>query len=421
MQNVRIIFIALFLLTGHFSRSQQQAVIQNYISTYKDIAIEEMQRTGVPASIKLAQGIHETMAGTSELVVKSNNHFGIKCKANWTGESVSHDDDLRGECFRKYKSPEDSYRDHSNFLKNGQRYASLFKLDPLNYTGWAYGLKKAGYATNPKYPQVIIKLIEDYNLQDYTLFALGKGPLKEEILVSATTAEKENVIEPSMTSTGNERSPENTMTETKISEKRRNYPSGEFRINETRVIYARQGTSLLSIAQQHKISLARIFEFNDMKESETLSKDQLIYLQRKRKTGHNEFHTVMTGETLHDIAQEEAIRMDVLLEYNQLQGSMKPAPGEILYLRKKAPLRPAIVIQDQLVFARNDNADNVIARTNAVQTASKTESFITHTVQSKETVYSISKKYNVRMDEIAEWNRLSSYELKTGQQLKIYK
>ncbi len=119
-----------------------KTIIQDYINTYKDLAIEEMQRTGVPASIKLAQGIHETMAGTSDLVLKSNNHFGIKCKSNWTGESVTHDDDARGECFRKYDSPLDSYRDHSDFLKGSQRYASLFKLDPLDYADWAYGLKK---------------------------------------------------------------------------------------------------------------------------------------------------------------------------------------------------------------------------------------------------------------------------------------
>src|SRR5215203_6696321 len=155
-----------FLLITKTGTAQSPAVIRQYIDTYKEIAMEEMKRTGVPASITLAQGIHETGAGQSALVRKSNNHFGIKCKSEWVGESVSHDDDARGECFRKYNDPLESYRDHSDFLKNRSHYAFLFKLDPTDYEAWSYGLKKAGYATNPKYPQILIKLIRDYDLQD---------------------------------------------------------------------------------------------------------------------------------------------------------------------------------------------------------------------------------------------------------------
>ena len=128
------------------------------------MAIREMQRTGVPASITLAQGILETEAGKSDLVIRSNNHFGIKCKSSWTGEKVYHDDDAQGECFRKYSDAEDSYKDHSDYLRTQPRYASLFSLDPLDYKGWATGLKKAGYATNPRYAQILIKYIEKYNL-----------------------------------------------------------------------------------------------------------------------------------------------------------------------------------------------------------------------------------------------------------------
>src|SRR5215470_3159303 len=176
MQNKKLTVLVVFLLSmlGKFSEAQPADAVLAYIASYKDLAIEEMQRTGIPAAITLAQGIHETEAGTSVLVKKSNNHFGIKCKDEWRGQSVSHDDDARGECFRKYPAPEDSYRDHSDFLKNRPNYASLFKLDPTDYQGWAYGLKKAGYATNPKYAQILIKLIQDYNLEDYTLIAMGK-------------------------------------------------------------------------------------------------------------------------------------------------------------------------------------------------------------------------------------------------------
>src|SRR5678816_2880662 len=176
MQNKKLTILIVFLLSllSNFSQAQSTTAVLAYIARYKDLAITEMKRTGIPAAITLAQGIHETEAGTSVLVKKSNNHFGIKCKDNWTGQSVSHDDDARGECFRRYSAAEESYKDHSDFLKTRPNYASLFSLDPTDYQGWAYGLKKAGYATNPKYAQVLIKLIQDYNLEDYTLIALGK-------------------------------------------------------------------------------------------------------------------------------------------------------------------------------------------------------------------------------------------------------
>src|SRR5690606_10324595 len=138
---------------------------QEYIARFKHIAMEEMLRTGIPASIKLAQGLLESEMGNSDLVKRSNNHFGIKCKSNWTGESVSHDDDARGECFRKYDNADDSYRDHSEFLMTRKHYEPLFKLKSDDYKGWAYGLKRAGYATNPRYPQMLIYNIEKYNLQ----------------------------------------------------------------------------------------------------------------------------------------------------------------------------------------------------------------------------------------------------------------
>ena len=158
---IKKLFIAvLVLFNSAIAIAQDMLTPVQYIEMYKDIAIREMKRMGVPAAITLAQGILETESGNSVLVKKSNNHFGIKCKSNWTGGSVSHDDDASGECFRLYKTADDSYRDHSNFLRAGTRYSFLFKLDVRDYKGWAYGLKKAGYATNPAYPQILIKHIE---------------------------------------------------------------------------------------------------------------------------------------------------------------------------------------------------------------------------------------------------------------------
>lgn len=314
-------------------------MIREYIDRYKLIAINEMKRAGVPAAITLAQGIHETEAGQSELVTSSNNHFGIKCKDTWSGDYVLHDDDARRECFRKYDSPEDSYRDHSDFLKNSRRYASLFQLDPMDYEAWAWGLKKAGYATNPKYPQILIRLIREYNLQDYTLIALGKLNKEEEWLTKIDDDNKpstEGVIN----------IPQKETESVTIVEL---YPSGEFRINDTKVVFVRKGTPYLTIAQQNDISLSRLFEFNDMKTQEIVNSDQLIYLQRKRKKGANEFHIVQQGETVFVIAQKEAIRLESLMEYNLLSTGMEPAVGEKLHLHSKASSAPRLAVSKNVV------------------------------------------------------------------------
>lgn len=156
------------------AQNNKAADLQDYIDNYCVLAMEEQKRTGIPAAIKLAQAIHESGAGKGDLALRSNNHFGIKCKSNWTGPVAYHDDDEKGECFRAYENVAQSFRDHSDFLVAGARYAFLFKLSPTDYKGWANGLKQAGYATNPKYPMLIIKLIETYNLDAYTQLALSK-------------------------------------------------------------------------------------------------------------------------------------------------------------------------------------------------------------------------------------------------------
>lgn len=324
------VFIAFltFSLSVVLAKAQPTVDIIDYINTYKQLAMEEMQRTGVPASITLAQGIHETYAGKSVLVLKSNNHFGIKCKSYWTGKKVYHDDDARGECFRKYDEPSQSYRDHSDFLKAGPHYSPLFKLDVEDYKGWAHGLKKAGYATNPKYAPIIIRLIEEYNLQQYTLIAMGKMAPEDEVIAVAPKPATE--IPADISAFIKQQDP---MDEIPPPPLMSTYPSGEFTINNTKVIYAKQGTSLLSIAQEYDIALHKLLEFNDMEEAEVLEKDQLVYLQRKRRTGNADVHIVSNGESLHDISQAEAIRLADLLEYNNLHKSVQPNAGDKLYLK----------------------------------------------------------------------------------------
>jgi LysM repeat protein len=396
------VFLCLLLLSKLLF-AQSPEVIRNYIATYKDIAIQEMRRTGVPAAITLAQGIHETSAGQSDLVRKSNNHFGIKCKSEWTGASVTHDDDAKGECFRKYDDPRDSYRDHSDFLKNRPYYAFLFKLDPTDYEAWAYGLKKAGYATNPKYAQILIKLIQDYNLQDYTLIALDRK--KEDVLFASAS----NSIQSE--SSSDAKAPANGISAA-------SYPTGVFKINNTKVVIIMKGTSYLKLAEDNDISLARLFEFNDMNPADIAPADQIIYLQRKRKKGDGEFHTVATGETVYDVAQKEGIRLESLMEYNFLRQGMQPKVGERLYLRGKAPSMPKLITDDVTAVVAVSTSNSISAKPNSESSAN---AFILHTVQPKETMYAIAKKYDVSIDDVMKWNNMPSTDLKIGQQLRIHK
>lgn len=290
---MRVLGVLFFMMIGSITKAQPADDIIAYINTYKQLAMEEMHRTGIPASITLAQGIHETSAGKSVLVLKSNNHFGIKCKSYWTGKKVYHDDDARGECFRSYDSAIYSYRDHSDFLKAGERYAFLFDLDPTDYKSWAQGLKKAGYATNPKYAPVLIRLIEEYNLQQYTLIAMGKLSPSDEILAGGAR-EKPIVVVPAV-ELPKEAKPEEQPVEEPVSEvavmpaveRTNDYPAGEFLIENTRVVFAKQGTSMLAIAQEYDIPLHRLLNYNDMKGKEVLTRDQLVFLQKKRKASRS--------------------------------------------------------------------------------------------------------------------------------------
>jgi LysM repeat protein len=398
---------SLFIMSLALSKimsGQNSADVNTYINAYKDYAINEMIRTGIPASIILAQGIHETEAGKSELVKRSNNHFGIKCKDTWTGSVVYHDDDERGECFRRYDNPLDSYKDHSDFLRNSSRYNFLFKIGPLDYEAWAYGLKKAGYATNPKYPLILIQLVKDYNLQQYSLIAMGKLQPADETVAKSTS---QNDLH--MTDADKKPAPS------------RQYPNEEFLINNTRVVFVKKGTSLLVVSDKYNIPLGKIVDFNDLREEDVLVQDQLIYLQRKRKTGANEFHFVQNRENLYDICQEEAIRYESILTWNRLSKGEEPAVGEKIYLRTLAPSRPLLEVEKNkqagLTYQNPVDTDNKEKDT----AASTSITAITHIVQTKETLFSISKKYGVEIEKIQKWNKLDSLNLKPGQELIIYK
>ena len=316
-------------------------------------------RTGVPASITLAQGVLETGGGQSDLASIANNHFGIKCKSEWKGETYLHDDDAKNECFRKYPSVEASFEDHSDFLRSRPNYAFLFKLDPTDYEGWAKGLKKAGYATNPLYPQKLIKIIVENNLQDYTLLALqGKSANEAQIFTAKNEAQaptetsvaetKETVSTPEIFTVNSVQS----ATATNFINSDAQYQAGRvFLINEARVLFANAGTSLFAVANQYNISYKKLLDFNDLPEVDILSDDQLIFLQKKSKRGRTDIHVVKANENLHLISQEEGMQLASVMEFNRLAKGMEPATGEKVYLKFPAPSTPKLATNGKTLAA----------------------------------------------------------------------
>lgn len=355
------IFVLVSCFIGLTVFSQKEKVWA-YVQAYKEIAMQEMKRTGVPAAITLAQGILESKFGESELSKKSNNHFGIKCKTEWTGEKVYHDDDERGECFRKYEKIEDSYKDHSDFLRNRPYYTSLFKLDPTDAEAWAKGLKQCGYATEKNYPELLMKLINEYNLHQYSYLALNKpmpdnliqsmanNPIPATIIeTSAITIKSETILEkesainlskPATTIVNDEADVEETKPLVNHSSTQINttYPNGVFEINGCKVIYAKQGTALLSLASEHNIALSKLLEYNDLSDLDFIDEDRLIYLQRKQKKGNIDFYEVQENEELHFISQKLGIQLQALADLNGINKKLNPVKGARLYLKAKAPI-----------------------------------------------------------------------------------
>ncbi|MBR2647240.1 MAG: glucosaminidase domain-containing protein [Sediminibacterium sp.] len=328
MMRFGFIILLVFSLTAHAQKEKTEA----YIARYKEVAIQEMIRSGVPASITLAQGILESQSGESDLVKRSNNHFGIKCKPEWTGPRTYHDDDEKGECFRVYDSPENSFKDHSDFLRTRAHYAFLFKLNPTDYEGWANGLKKAGYATSPTYPAKLIKLINDYQLQQYTTDALTRISHPK---IQAPETKITPIVTTTASSTPIEKKEEESSTTITAPNKKTNTPviSTPFEINATKVVLVPAGTSLLALANKYEIAYSRLLNFNDMDEVDILEKDQLVYLEKKQKKGITDFHEVKAGETLFSIAQANAIRIESLLLYNNLTKDTQPSVGTKLKLK----------------------------------------------------------------------------------------
>lgn len=405
--------------------AQQKQDIVLYIEKYKQVAIDEMVRSRIPASITIAQGILESGAGTSVLSRNSNNHFGIKCKEDWTGGKYYHDDDKPQECFRVYTNPAESYADHSDFLLTRPRYAPLFQLSITSYKYWAYGLKEAGYATNPKYAQLLINYIEEYKLMELDLQGvalikerenmMAKGHASEPVVASNVTtkvvvedvkAKEHHPYKEVVATTTNTVTTETKKEEAKARE--------EFTVNGLRALKAQGNEDPFKIAYEYGIDYAYIMQYNDLATGERFKDGEYIYLQNKRSKGEDVSYTVKAGESMRDIAQKTGIKIRELYAKNNMRMNDQVYAGESISLQTKRAITPRTMtyaeylkLQTKMAADQAKNTQPAITNTNTYQ------------VQKSDTLYSIARKYNTSVEEIKEKNNLDGNELKPGQTLVI--
>lgn len=332
-----LLYVMLFLMLPLCALAAGKTPQERYIALYADMAVREMYRSGVPASITLAQGMLESGNGLSELAVKGNNHFGIKCHNGWTGKTMKHDDDLKGECFRRYSSPEESFRDHSDFLRYRDRYKFLFDYKVTDYKSWAYGLKKAGYATDPSYPKKLIGLIEEHALYEYdtkSMVSVADGPEKE----ARRSRRRRKVVEPSQAIPA---SPSVIETVVPLSDSQ----SEEFHFPLTRQVYSRNGVPFIyaeegdsyeTIASSYDLFTREVRRFNDIRQDNGLKTGMVIYLKSKRNQASEgiEKHVVEEGETLWGISQRYAVKLSKIYVMNGFSKDYVPCEGDVIRLRK---------------------------------------------------------------------------------------
>lgn len=301
-------FIALIIgfsavLCSNASEIEKQLSKKEYAEIWRIIAVQQMVQSKIPASITLAQGILESGSGNSELARKGNNHFGIKCH-DWTGDKMYMDDDSKGECFRVYANAEQSYIDHSNFLLDKKRYSGLFQLELTDYKGWAKGLKDAGYATNPKYPELLIAIIDELKL--YELDAIG--------------------------SQNNLNAPALLVSNQKNSSQAHTVATHENKVN---YIIAKKGDTFYRLSKEFGIGLWQLYKYNDFdSKKDILEEGDIVYIQRKRKRSKNKVLKLTESMSLREVSQEQALKLESLLKYNE-----STAPDVILSKGEKVSLR----------------------------------------------------------------------------------
>lgn len=305
--------ITVFVFTCLFSpviNAQIKISREQYISQYSSVAIKEMKKFGIPASITLAQGILESNNGNSTLARKANNHFGIKCHKDWTGRTFVHDDDRPNECFRKYNSAEQSFYDHSEFLAKHQRYAFLFDLQLTDYKSWARGLKKAGYATNSKYATLLIKIIEENQLYKFDDIKYKVEPSDRPTRYLADDVDNYS-IDP--------------------------FGNDIKTINRINYIVVKENDTFESIAEKYGIRPWQLYKYNELTQGAQLIEGQRLYLQPKRKKADVIYkrHTIQPGENMYIISQIYGVKLKSLYKINRIEFGSEPDIGYTISLRKK--------------------------------------------------------------------------------------
>lgn len=400
--------------------AQDASVIQDFVDRYREIAIEEMHRTGIPASIKLAQAILESDAGQSDLAINSHNHFGLKCGVEWDGPTYYKKDDDRDRkgrlipsCFRAFNTSEESFIAHSEFLldpRKAYRYSFLFDLDPLDYKSWAWGLKQSGYATNPRYAILLISLIERYELYSYDYYQ------PQSLLASASEAPPpppKPTYQHSLIQKRQVQSPE-----------WKNEPSqmptieGVITNNGLDMVYARSEDTPESIAERYNRSLKDILLFNEKIEhrNQVLKFTERVYFEKKKRSykGSITYHTVVEGETMYDIAQTYGIMLEKLYVRNRMYPGTEPATGERIKLRGmvKSKDRPKL-----RYVSHKDLAVEAVAPVSRLEQSSVIRK--QHVVSNGDTLYGIAKQYRVSVDILRQLNKLDSNLIRPGQILYV--
>ena len=344
-------FLGLSFLVLSNIHAQTWTTEEEYIQKFAGYAVEEMEKYKIPASITLAQGLLETGGGQSRLAKQGNNHFGIKCKEDWTGKSMSHTDDAPNECFRVYDDPKQSYNDHSIFLSTRKFYTKLFDLDMKDYKAWAHGLKKAGYATNPKYAYILIGKIEKFKLYEFdntnskeVLYILAKlypelnndkGFLAKLNQKSAIESSKKSVPpsvkKESLYAKASEKPKEKSKVELLNGMLVKNHPNGG-----VKYVVLPADTNVRYIAFKYGISESKIMKWNEL-DSPELKFNQIVFLEAKNNDGNIDTYKVENGEKMYDVAQKFAIRLDRLYAKNRMGDGQQPSIGQLMYLKDKKP------------------------------------------------------------------------------------
>lgn len=416
----------------------QQMTPESYIKNFAPVAVSEMERSGIPASITLAQGLLESSNGNSDLATIANNHFGIKCHKEWNGDTYFKDDDAKNECFRYYKSPVQSYIDHTDFLKTRDRYAFLFQLDKYDYSAWARGLKQAGYATNPQYPELLINLIERYNLSQYDKMDAAQLVDKqgEKIQqVKKTEIEAKTDLKPLQND-------ESANQEAPIVP----YIGEIFLLNNIKAIKADEDGSPMKVAMKYNIPVKYIYKYNDLHEGESFLPGQFIFLQPKRNKGYAKTHKVKSGESMYQIAQAYGIKLSELYLKNKLEEGVEVSAGEVLNLRDDRDSAPKSMTYETWLKEKNKPAyvnktpelkeENTVPA-NRVVSAEKVKAegtplqadiliekpeetrIVRYEVKPGDTLYNISKRFNTPIEKIIQWNSLPDNQIRLGQNLVV--